>query len=134
MNQSLHRLNRIILDMASFPLKFFKFIFPTKFIFLLLDTDVIKESEYLHLKSKALYFIPTFQSEAKSGLEKAVELNPNNSEAIRDLGVTFKATDIPKSIELYNKSLELNPKDKKTLGYLSIALRAVPTKTADEKK
>ena len=99
-----------------------------------LGDDKKKESEYLGLKSKAMDFMPEHQVAAKEGLEKAVELDPENSEATRDLGVAFyKLRDYDKSISLYTKALELNKDDKKLLGYLSMAMRSAPTKSDDQK-
>ena len=79
-------------------------------------------------------FIPSTQAEAKEGYEKAIELHPENYEAIRDLGVAyFRLKDYSKAVELYNKALELNESDKKSYGYLSIAIRKVETKSDDAK-
>ena len=100
-----------------------------------LGEDKIKESEYLHLKSKAMDFMAEHRTEAKEGLEKAVELNPENYEAVRDLGVAYwRLKDYDRAVELYQKALEFKADDRKALGYLSIAMRVIPTKTNDEKK
>lgn len=75
------------------------------------------------------------QATAREGLEKAVELNPNNAEALRDLGVVhYKAKDYEKCLELYEKALELKPDDKKLLGYFSILMRVLPTKSDEAKQ
>ncbi|CAI2364798.1 unnamed protein product [Moneuplotes crassus] len=97
--------------------------------------DAAKESEYIYLKSKAQDFMPTLQKEAKEGMEKALELNGENYEAIRDLGVVYyKEKDYLRSMEFYNKALEIKGDDRKCLGYLSIALRAAPTKDDAQKQ
>ena len=96
-----------------------------------LGDDKIKHSEYLYLKAKAMSFISSTQTEAKEGYEKAIELHPENFEAIRDLGVAyFKLKDFSKAVELYSKSLELN-ENIKWLGYLSIAVRKLETKSEE---
>lgn len=97
--------------------------------------DKAKESEYLHLKSKAQDFIPEHQAAAREGLEKAIELNDRNSEALRDLGVVhYRLREFEKAMELYEKALEIDAEDKKLLGYMSIAMRAIPAKNNDAKR
>ena len=80
-------------------------------------------------------FMPDLQTEAKEGLEQAYELNPENHEAIRALGVVnYKLKEYQKAVELYDKVLELNSDDKKCLGYYSIAMRVLPTTTDQQKE
>lgn len=80
-------------------------------------------------------FVPTLQTESKAGLEEALTLNPQNAEAARALGVVhYKLKQYEKAIEYYTKALEINENDAKCLGYYSIALRAIPTKSDQEKE
>lgn len=89
----------------------------------------------MYLKAKALSFFPETQAEAKEGYEKAIEINPENSEALRDLGVAyFRLKDYAKSVEMYNKALETKPDDRRCLGYLSITLRKLETKSDEARK
>jgi tetratricopeptide (TPR) repeat protein len=106
-----------------------------KFKLWFIGDDNIKKSEYLSLKAKAMDFMPEHQVDAKTGLEQAVELNPENQEAIRDLGVVYyKLKDYEKAAENYIRALELKENDLKCLGYYSITMRALPTKTDEQKE
>lgn len=79
--------------------------------------------------------MPDKQQEAKEGLTQALELDQTNANAWRDVGVVYyKGKEYEKCLEHYNKALELNPTDKKCLGYASILYRVIPAKGDEEKK
>ena len=74
----------------------------------------MKESEYLSLKGKALTFSAGKLQEAREAMEKAMELNPDNHEAVRDMGGVFwREGDHEKAAEMYEKALALNETDPK---------------------
>ena len=97
--------------------------------------DNVKKSEYLHLKSKAQDFLPDTRNDAKVGILEAVELNPENYEAIRDLGVIYyRQKDYERAAKTYQRALDIKDSDKKCLGYYSIVMRALPTKSDEAKE
>lgn len=80
-------------------------------------------------------FLSEKLQEAKEAMQQAIELNPENYEAVRDMGAIYwREGEHEKATEMYEKALSLNENDPKWLGYLSIAVRRLKTSSDDGKK